>query len=288
MSTSRSDFVRIRGLRYHVRAWGEATAPKLMLLHGLLDASATWEPVAKILVSKWQVLCPDWRGLGHTEWPQDGYWFPDYIGDLAALMDHYAADVAIPLVGHSMGAQIGSLYAGARPSRVSRLVCLDGLFLPDGDTAQAPKRMTKWLDDLNQARGAKTYASFEQLATRVRYRNPQLSEAKALFIAHCWAAEDAQGRVKLLADPRHELRGPSIYRAAESMALWSQISAPTLFLDGGKSLFAQAIPAEEKQRRRACFCDRHEEVIAGAGHMLHFDAPEETGQRIAAFVGGAS
>ncbi|MEK6806621.1 MAG: alpha/beta hydrolase [Pseudomonadota bacterium] len=283
MSTSRSDFVRIRGLRYHVRRWGAETAPKLMLLHGLLDASATWEPVAKILAQKYQVMCPDWRGLGHSEWPQDGYWFPDYVGDLAELMDHYAP-TPIPLVGHSMGAQIGSLYAGARPARVSRFACLDGLFLPDMDASQAPKRMTKWLDDLKQTRVPKTYASFEELAGRVRHRNPQLGAEKALFIARCWASEDGHGRVQLLADPKHELRGPGIYRAAESMAVWKDITAPTLFLDGGKSVFAKAIPADERKRRRACFRDYREDVIADAGHMLHFDAPEETGRRIAAFL----
>ena len=28
----------------------------------------------------------DWRGFGRSEWPQEGYWFPDYLGDLDALL----------------------------------------------------------------------------------------------------------------------------------------------------------------------------------------------------------
>ena len=281
---SRSDFVSVRGLRYHVRITGKPEAPKLLLLHGWLDTSGTWQPVAEVLAAQWQVLCPDWRGFGHSEWPQDGYWFPDYVGDLEALADHYSPTVPMPVVGHSMGSQIASLYAGARPARVSKLAILDGLFLPDMEATLAPKRMVGWLDELKSLPQEKTYPSFEDLARRVRKQHPQLSDERALFVARAWAAEDGHGRIKLLADPKHRLRGPLLYRAAESFAIWKNITAPTLFLDGGKSEFAKAIPVDEKQRRRACFRDRREEVIADAGHMLHFDAPEETGRRIAAFL----
>jgi hypothetical protein len=37
MRESRSLFLTIRGLRYHVRAWGDERAPKLFMLHGRMD-----------------------------------------------------------------------------------------------------------------------------------------------------------------------------------------------------------------------------------------------------------
>ena len=282
---SRSEFVVVRGLRYHVRITGKPGAPKLLLLHGWLDTSGTWQPVADVLAARWQVLCPDWRGFGHSEWPQDGYWFPDYVGDLEALADHYSPTAPLPVVGHSMGSQIASLYAGARPARVSKLAILDGLFLPDMEAALAPKRLTAWLDELKNPPQEKTYPSFEDLARRVKKQHPQLSDERALFVARAWAAEDGRGHIKLLADPKHRLRGPLLYRVAESLTTWKNITAPTLFLDGGKSEFGKAIPADEKQRRRACFRDHREDVIADAGHMLHFDAPEETGKHLLGFLG---
>ena len=128
---SRSDFLRVRGLRYHLRRWGRPQLPMLFLGHGWLDVSATFEPLAQALSDRWQVVAPDWRGFGHSQWPQDGYWFPDYIADFEAIADHYSPAAPLTLVGHSMGAQIASLYAGLRPQRVQQLVCLDGLFLPD-------------------------------------------------------------------------------------------------------------------------------------------------------------
>lgn len=282
---ARSDFVRIRGLRYHIKVTGAEGLPALWLLPGWLDTAATWAPVAEALAAHWQVHCPDWRGVGHSEWPQDGYWFYDYVADLDALLAHYAPEKPVLLVGHSMGAQVASLFAGLRPERVSKLALLDGLFLPDMGPELAPKRFKKWLEELrDEASELRTYSSFEALAQRVKKQHPQLSDEKALFVAKGWGYTDGHGKVRLLADPKHYRSGPGLYRASESMAIWQQITAPVLFLDAGLSLFGKAINAEEKARRRACFAQREEKVIEKAGHMLHFDAPQDTAQVLADFL----
>jgi pimeloyl-ACP methyl ester carboxylesterase len=284
MTESRSDFIRVRELRYHVRRWGDPAAPKLFLLHGFLDVSATWQPVAEGLLPHFQVLAPDLRGFGHTEWPQDGYFFADYVGDLQFIVDHYSPDEPILLVGHSMGAQVASLYAGLRPERVRKLVCLDGLFLPDMDVASIPKRFRGWLDELQDLPQDKTYPSYEDLAGRIRKWHPDVAEDHALFVARCWGREDGRGRISLCADPKHRLRGPGVYRVDESMAVWREITAPTLFVDAGRSQFIKAIPPEELQRRRACFRDHRVARIENGTHMLHFSEPAETARAIAAFL----
>lgn len=282
--TSRSDFIRIRGLRHHIRIWGRDDAPALWLLPGWLDTSATWAPVAEVLATDFQVFSPDWRGVGHTEWPQDGYWFYDYVADLEAMLDHYSPGHPILLAGHSMGAQVASLYAGLRPDRVTKLACLDGLFLPDMEPALAPKRFRAWLDEVKEQPQPKSYDSFEVLAQRVKKQHPQLSDEKALFVARGWGYTDGHGRVRLLADPKHYFRGPALYKAAESMEIWKGVTAPTLFLDAGKSPFGKALSAEETARRRACFRTHQSARIEQAGHMLHFDAPDETARVIAGFM----
>jgi pimeloyl-ACP methyl ester carboxylesterase len=283
--SSQSDFIRVRGLRYHVRRWGDAAAPKVFLLHGFLDVSATWQPVAEGLLPRFQVLAPDLRGFGHTEWPQDGYWFQDYVGDVEAMLDHYSPREPVLLVGHSMGAQIASLYAGLRPERVKKLVCLDGLFLPDMEPALAPKRFRRWLDELKDLPQQKSYASFDELAGRIRKQHPDLPADRAGFVARCWGREDGHGRIALCADPKHRLSGPGLYRNEESMAIWREIAAPTLFVDAGQSQFRNAIAPEEAARRRACFRDHRAVVVERGSHMLHFSAPAETARAIAAFLG---
>ncbi|TMG71064.1 MAG: alpha/beta hydrolase, partial [Betaproteobacteria bacterium] len=41
MKPSESVYVPVRGLRYHCRCWGDARAPKLFMLHGWMDVSAS-------------------------------------------------------------------------------------------------------------------------------------------------------------------------------------------------------------------------------------------------------
>lgn len=281
---SQSEFIRVRGLRYHLRRWGDADAPLLVMTHGWMDVSATFDPVAQRLVaSGLQVLVPDWRGFGDSEWPQDGYWFPDYVADLDAVVDHCAPGGSILLAGHSMGAQVVSLYAGLRPSRVRRLAILDGLFLPDGDVRTTPKTYARWLDDVRIGSRAPTYGSYEALAERVQKRHPHLSAERCDFIARCWGELQADGRVHLRSDPRHLLDMPRPYRQAESDAIWAQITAETLFVDGARSSFPRGLPSEEIARRRALFRRQRTAVIEGAGHMLHFEAPEALAQVLADF-----
>lgn len=283
---SQSRHLRLRGLRHHLRCWGEPSRPWLLLGTGWLDCSATFGPMVSHLLPDHYVIAPDWRGLGHSEWPADGYWFPDYLADLDALLAALAPPGPIDLVGHSMGAQVLSLYAGLRPERVRRLAILDGLMMPDRPASQAPEKLLRWMDQVARTRPPRVYASFDELAQRVRKQHPQLSDDWAQFIARGWGAEDGSGRVHLLADPKHHLSMPVPYRVAESEAVWSRITAPVLFVDAGKSIFRSGLPEPEHLRRRAAFADQRTVVIADAGHMLHWDAPEATAAAVKTFLGG--
>ena len=286
MIPSRSEFVSVRGLRYHVRRWGPPDAPMLFLCHGWMDVSATFGPVAERLAPALQVLVPDWRGFGETEWPQDGYWFADYVADLDALAELYSPGKPILLAGHSMGATAVCHFAGLRPERVAKLAVLDGLALPDGDPKNIVKAYRRWLDAVQSPPETPSYRTFDELAGRVQKRHPHLDAERCRFIANCWGKLEDDGRVRLQTDPKHLLNMPRTYQQAESDAIWSQIAAPTLFIDGGASVFRKTLPAGESERRRAQFRNRREVLIDNAGHMLHFEAPEALAARLAEFFGG--
>src|SRR5688572_5770071 len=127
MKASRSEYHAIRGLRHHVRLWGQAGAPRLFLLHGWMDVSASFQFLVDCLSREWLVVAPDWRGFGLSEWTREGYWFADYYADLEAILDIYEPEIPARLVGHSMGGVIASIYSGIRPARVARLASLEGL-----------------------------------------------------------------------------------------------------------------------------------------------------------------
>jgi hypothetical protein len=98
LRSSHSETIDIRGLRYHLRCWGtRAAAPRtLVMLHGWMDVSASFQFVADWLGDDWAVVAPDWRGYGLTSRAGgDSYWFPDYLADLDRILDHTSAGPAL-------------------------------------------------------------------------------------------------------------------------------------------------------------------------------------------------
>jgi pimeloyl-ACP methyl ester carboxylesterase len=284
MRRSESRFLDIRGLRYHLRCWPRPGAPKIVLLHGWMDVSASFQFLVDALRGDWEVFAPDWRGYGLTEWAKsDCYWFPDYIADLDFLLREIEPSAPVNLVGHSLGGNVAALYAGVRPRRIRRLVNLEGFGLPATDPAQSPARYARWLDELHERPRLRPYASFAELAERLRRNNPRLTQERAQFLASHWGKEEAEsGAVNLRGDPAHKVVSPLLYRYEEARAVWQQVSAPVLWVDADESdtLRRMKLDPAEQAARRAAFRDLRHVTVPQAGHMLHHDQPE----RVAALM----
>ena len=121
MTTSRT--VAVDGVRFHVRSAGPSrkrrTTP-VLLLHGVPETSATWEPLMEILAKDRACLAPDLKGLGQSE-AKGPYDIPTLAGELAALVLH-EFDGPVDIVGHDWGGSLALALAGARPELVRRLV----------------------------------------------------------------------------------------------------------------------------------------------------------------------
>ena len=286
MKPSRSEYHEIRGLRYHVRTWGKAGAPRVFLLHGWMDVSASFQFLVDCFSREWHVIAPDWRGFGLTEWTREGYWFPDYYADLEALLDLYQPNEPAHIVGHSMGGVIGSIYAGIRPERVARLVSMEGLGLARHAPGQAPLRYTQWLDQLKDLPTFRPYRSFDQVAARLKKNNPRLADERAAFLARHWAKQLDTGEVVLLSDPRHKTFNPYLFRIDEAVACWRRVTAPVLLVSGSLSDIPGRMKdtPEQLAERKGAFRDRREIELEGAGHMMHHDQPERLARIIEDFL----
>ena len=141
----------------------------------------------------------------------------------------------VNLVGHSLGGNVGGLYAGIRPQRVARFVNLEGFGMPATRPEQAPKRYARWMDELKTTPHWRPYASYAELADRMQKNNARLTRERAEFLARHWGREAEGGGVVLRSDPAHKLVNATLYRLDEAQACWAQVSAPVLWVDAEHS-----------------------------------------------------
>ncbi len=292
---ARSRFVPVRGLQIHLLQWGEPQpgVPLRVMAHGFMDVGASFQFVVDALQALGDEACviaPDWRGFGRTRAPAgtDAYWFPDYLGDLDGLLDALSPAAPVDLIGHSMGGNVAMSYAGVRPQRIRRLVNLEGFGLPDLPPEQAPGRLAQWLDELKTPQRLKPYASLAAVAQRLRQTNPRLPAERAEWLAAHWAERQPDGQWTLLADAAHRRVNPVPYRAADAMATWRAISAPTLWVQGAEStpekFWNGRYTLAEFRQRLAQVRDVREQLLPGAGHMLHHDQPQALARALVAFL----
>ncbi|MCC2675838.1 MAG: hydrolase-like protein [Ramlibacter sp.] len=292
---SRSEFVPIRNLRYHVRIWGEPAPGKvpLVMVHGWMDVAASYQFVVDAFAQDRYVIAPDWRGYGLTKVPHtDNYWFPDYLADLDFLLDHYAADAQVDLVGHSMGGNIAVLYAGARPERIRKLVNLEGFGMPATRPAQAPGRYAKWMGELKAFhRGEmalKSYDSIEGVARRLMKTNRRLTEDKAQWLAQYWSRREPDGQWRILGDAAHKITNASLFRVDEVLEIYKAIRAPLLAVEASDDSLGMwwqgRYTLAEYHERLKSVPDVRMGRVEDAGHMLHHDQPAALARLIEEFL----
>jgi pimeloyl-ACP methyl ester carboxylesterase len=301
---SRSEFVPIRHLSYHVRRWGtpQPGKPPLVLVHGWMDVAASYQFVVDAFSDAFAqdrcIIAPDWRGFGLTRNPPgvDHYWFPDYLADLDFLLDHYAPGQAVDLVGHSMGGNVVMLYAGARPERIHRLVNLEGFGMPATRAAQAPGRYAQWMDELKALHRGETalkpYDDAAGVARRLMKTNPRLTQDKADWLAQHWArpedGDDGTTRWTVLGDPAHKITNAQLYRLDEALAVFQRITAPTLAVEASDDSLSQwwngRYTLAEYHERLKSVPNARQAVVHDAGHMLHHDQPLQVARLIEDFL----
>ena len=112
-------FRTIHGYRRAFRVAG--SGPALLLIHGVGDNSAAWEPVHAKLAQRFTVIAPDLLGHGESDKPRADYSsaaFANAMRDLLAVLDIDRVTV----VGHSLGGGVAMQFAYQYPELVERIV----------------------------------------------------------------------------------------------------------------------------------------------------------------------
>jgi pimeloyl-ACP methyl ester carboxylesterase len=282
LAQARERVVDLGGVRIAVLEWGSEDGPPLLCLHGWLDNAASFAPLAPHLADL-RLVAPDLPGHGLSDHRPSGsaYHTLEWVGDVVRLCD--ALDLrTFALMGHSMGAGIAALVAGTVPSRVARLVLLEGLGPRSAVPAEVPDRVVAWLDEEREARrfGDRRRPAAFETAVRARVVNRPIERRSAELLA-LRGTEAVDDGVLWRHDRALQRARPSALEEDTVRAFLRRIACPTLLVMAGDG---ERYLGDVAAERAACIADRREAVVPG-NHHVHMDHPERVAEHVVPFLG---
>lgn len=258
--------------RLAARAWGEPALPKLLALHGWLDNAASFDALAPLLCGHFHIVAVDFPGHGHSQWRPLGAWYHyvDYLSDALAAADALGWQ-RFGLLGHSLGAAVASMLAGACPERVERLLLIEGLGPITGAVDDAAKQLGHALIERANAntKAPRVFADLDEAVTaRMRAGDLSVTAARALVER---GVKPVGGGLTWSTDPRLMLASPVRYVEEQILAVLREIRAPTgLILAQPEQPY---MPREAMDTRIAQVAGIEVTRLSGA-HHLHMEVPQ--------------
>jgi len=270
---------KVNGITLHYLDWGldrgPADAPPVVLLHGITGHARVWDHLAERLAPRHRVLVLDQRGHGDSDpAPDDDYRVGTMADDVAAFVGSLRLD-RFALLGHSMGGRIAINYAADHAARLERLVIVDigpdinlaGLQRVRDMMANAPERIESEEWAVEYIRRANPLQDVDMLRERVRHGLRRAPDGELTW-------KYAKGLRDMMREGRRD-----------AVDLWEplpRIPCPTLIVRGAESDILSAEVAKQMAERLP---DGRVVEIAGAGHTVPADRPEEFVRTIREFLG---
>jgi len=279
--TFKSRYIDANGLRMHAVIGGEG--PPLLLIHGWPQTWYAWRMVMPALARDFRVIAVDQRGIGLTDKPAGGYDTGSQADDMVALMAALGHR-RFAVYGTDTGMPIAYALAADHRDRVQRLV------VGEASLAGVAPSPPLFLPPLLNAR--LWHLMFNQLPAEVNER--LVKGREDIFFGNefaVWAArplpEDAvRYYIDILRSGEHALRGSfGWYRALdatieqEGQRATRRLTLPVLAI-GGQFGAGETVAAGMRQVAD----DVQGVVIAGSGHWVAEEAPEELLAALTAFL----
>ena len=132
-----------RGLSLSAKEWGVAGSIPVIAIHGWLDNAATFDRMIPY-IKDMHILALDSAGHGLSDFrsPDACYDLYQEVHDVISIAKQMKWD-RFSLIGHSRGALIGALVAGAFPRLIARLFMIDGHISVAGENHDAARQLGK-------------------------------------------------------------------------------------------------------------------------------------------------
>jgi pimeloyl-ACP methyl ester carboxylesterase len=124
----------IDGTKIFYREAGPASAPTILLLHGLPSSSRMFDTLIPLLADRYHLIAPDYPGFGHSDAPPPEK-FRYTFDNIAGVIDKFTDALKLgryALYVQDYGGPIGFRLATAHPDRISAIVVQNAVAHLDG------------------------------------------------------------------------------------------------------------------------------------------------------------
>ena len=208
--------------------YGPEDGKPVIALHGWLDNAATFSRLAPRLEDL-RIVALDLPGHGHSEHRPAGaaYNIWDYAHDVLQVAEQFGWQ-RFSLLGHSMGAIVSVLLAGALPQRIERLALIDGVIPYTGEADSAPKKLGAALEALLAVDDKRkpVYANFVQ-AVEARMKGVGAVSREAAELLAQRGLMPVPGGYTWRTDARLMLPSAMRLTRAHALAFVAQVACPT-------------------------------------------------------------
>ena len=274
-------FLEVDGLRVHVAEAG--AGEPLVLQHGWPQHWWAFRALIPTLAERYRVICPDLRGHGWSDAPDDGYEKETLAGDLLRVLDALGLERA-RLVGHDWGGFAGFLACLRAPERFSHLVAMGILHPWPAQRAPDPVRLAK-----SSYTAMLSAPILGQLLTQRLGAIPLL--LKAGRASGSWTDAELAIYSDRFRDPARARATVSLYRTFLMRELGPllrgtyrdrRLTVPARLLIGAEDRVFRGDPMSGYEDYTD---DMEIEWLPGAGHWLPEEAPEPVLARLGDFLG---
>ena len=248
--------LQVGELRLHYLRWGDASAPPMVLLHGLQDCARSWDVFASAMCQDYNVVALDHRGHGDSEWA-DRYRLDDYVEDVKALVEALSLRDFV-LVGHSAGGRNAFLYTVRHPEMVRALVIVD--IDPDAANPESASMFQRYKAESDE------WGSLDAVIERLRSRQPNSTD-ETLAHQSRHMTREAPGGKRVW---KRDRRLVEAYERPDLWAEWSRIECPTLIARGRQS---NLLTHEVAVRMREAIPRARLAELEGGGHWFYQELP---------------
>lgn len=126
--------IEIDGVKVFYREAGAATAPTILLLHGLPSSSREFDTLIPLLANKYHLVAPDYPGFGHSDSPSPDK-FSYTFEHIADIVDKFTQGLGLKkyaLYVHDYGGPVGFRLALTHPERVTAFIVQNAVAHNDG------------------------------------------------------------------------------------------------------------------------------------------------------------